>query len=197
MIRADTLNWNDYGGYTEMTALSLNVYSADEEESKCIIVHETLSQNCYSNKEESKQSIVNKTLSQNYSADVDKLCSTEIDKSEYNITEQKYEGSEVTYHVPDFNVSNVFECRRKNPDVSYEIAHMAIKGSAYFTDILDHLNGYQDRHIRILSSKNLKEAVPRVMEQEEEEIEPNINNITCNTSFQSPVTKNVQNKDAN
>ena len=35
------------------------------------------------------------------------------------------------------------------------------------------------------------------MEQEEEEIEPNINNITCDTSFQSPVTKNVQKKDEN
>ena len=35
------------------------------------------------------------------------------------------------------------------------------------------------------------------MEQEEEEIEHNINTITCNTSFESPVTMNVQNKDAN
>ena len=32
------------------------------------------------------------------------------------------------------------------------------------------------------------------MEQEEEEIERNINNITCYTSFQSIVTMNVQNK---
>ena len=35
------------------------------------------------------------------------------------------------------------------------------------------------------------------MEQQEEEIERNINNITCDTSFQYPVTKNVQKKDAN
>ena len=35
------------------------------------------------------------------------------------------------------------------------------------------------------------------MEEEEEEIEHNINNITCNTSFQSPVGMNVQKKDAN
>ena len=34
------------------------------------------------------------------------------------------------------------------------------------------------------------------MEQQEEEIKHNINNITCNTSFQSPVTMNVQKKDA-
>ena len=35
------------------------------------------------------------------------------------------------------------------------------------------------------------------MEQEEEEIERNINNITCDTPFQSPVTENLQKKDAN
>ena len=88
MMRFDTLNWHDYGGFTEMTAPSLNVYSTDEEESKHIIVHET--------------------LSQNYSTDVDKICSTEIDKSEYTITEQKDEGDEVTYDVPNFNVSKLF-----------------------------------------------------------------------------------------
>ena len=45
MMRADTLNWNDYGGYTEMTAPSSNVYSIDKEKSKRIIVHKTSSQN--------------------------------------------------------------------------------------------------------------------------------------------------------
>ena len=111
-----TLNWHDYGGYTEMTAPSLNDYSRSEDESKRIIVHETLSQTCSVNKDKSKQSIVNENLSQNYSKDVDKLCSTEIDKSEYTITEQKDEGNEVTYDVPTFNVSNVFECGRNNTD---------------------------------------------------------------------------------
>ena len=35
------------------------------------------------------------------------------------------------------------------------------------------------------------------MEEEDEEIERNINNITCDTSFQSPVAVYVQKKDAN
>ena len=39
----DTLNWYDYGSYTEMTATSLNVYYMDEDESKRIIVHKDLS----------------------------------------------------------------------------------------------------------------------------------------------------------
>ena len=81
-MRADTINWHGYGGYTEMTAPSSNVYSIDKDESKRIIAHETLSQNCSANKDESKQSIVNKTLLQNYSTDMVRLCSTEEDKLE-------------------------------------------------------------------------------------------------------------------
>ena len=34
------------------------------------------------------------------------------------------------------------------------------------------------------------------MDEEEEEMERNINNITCDASFQYPVTKSVQKKDA-
>ena len=49
----------------------------------------------------------------------------------------------------------------------------------------------------MLSIKNLKEAILRVMDEEEEEMERNINNITCDTPFQSPVTKNLQKKYTN
>ena len=61
--------------------------------------------------------------------------------------------------------------------------------------MLDHINEYNDCHGQILSSKNIKEAVLRVMEEEEEEIERNINNISCDNSFQSPIDMNVQKKD--
>ena len=87
MMRADTLNWNNYGGYMEMTALSSKDYSTGENESNRIIMHKTLSQNCSVNEDKSQQSIIKKTLSQNYSAKVEKLCSTEEDLSEYTITE--------------------------------------------------------------------------------------------------------------
>ena len=43
MMRSDNLNWNDHGSYTKMTAPSSNVNVTDEEKSKEIIVHETLS----------------------------------------------------------------------------------------------------------------------------------------------------------
>ena len=97
------------------------------------------------NKVESKQSIVNKNLSQNYSADVEKLCSTEKDKSEYT-------------HMPNSNVSNVFECGRNNPDVPYERSDMTNEGNEYFTDILGALNKYQNRHGQRLSSKKYQRS---------------------------------------
>ena len=96
-----------------------------------------------------------------------------------------------------YNVSNIFECGRNNPDVSYERACMATEGNEYFTDILDILNKYKDCNGQRLCSKKVKEAVLHVMDEEKEEIERNINNITCDTSLNCPVTKNVQNKDAN
>ena len=74
---------------------------------------------------------------------------------------------------------------------------MTTSDNEHFTDILDHLSTYYDRHGQIFSSKKLKEAVLRVMEQQEEEIERNINNVTCDTPFQSPVTKSVQKKNSN
>ena len=58
---------------------------------------------------------------------------------------------------------------------------MATEDNGYFTDILDTLNRYQDCHDQRLSSKKLKEAVLRVMDEEEEDIERNINNVTCDS----------------
>ena len=77
-----------------------------------------------------------------------------------------------------FNVSNVFECGRNNPEVSCERAYMATEDNEYFMDILDTLTEYKDRHGQQLSSENLREAVFRVMYEVEEEMERNINNIT-------------------
>ena len=47
---------------------------------------------------------------------------------------------------------------------------MANVENEYFTDVLDTLNEYQDRHGQTLSNKKLKEALLRVMDEEEEEI---------------------------
>ena len=97
MMRADALNWHDYGSYTKMTDPSSDIYSTDEDESKRIILHKTLSQNCSASKANQNKASSKKTLSQKYSTDVDKLCSTEIEKVEYTTMEQKDDGNEVTY----------------------------------------------------------------------------------------------------
>ena len=62
-------------------------------------MHENLSQSCSANEDESKQIVVNKPLSQNNYADVDKLSDTEEDKSECIITKQKDTKNEFTYDV--------------------------------------------------------------------------------------------------
>ena len=55
---------------------------------------------------------------------------------------------------------------------------MANVDNGYYTDVLDTLNEYQDRHGQRLSSKKLREAVRRVTIEAEEEVERNINNIS-------------------
>ena len=82
MTRSKNLNWHNHGGYTEMTALSLNINATDKYESKRIIVQEGLLDDCSTGVRKSKCNIVNKTLSQKNSADV----------PEYTITELKDKG---------------------------------------------------------------------------------------------------------
>ena len=79
MMRSDNLNWHNHGGYTEMTAPSLNANATYKYKSKRVIVHKTLSENGSTSVSNSKCNIANKTLLKKNSADV----------SEYTITELK------------------------------------------------------------------------------------------------------------
>ena len=54
-----------------MIAPSSHIYSMDEDESKGIIVNETLLQSCFTDEDESKVIIVNKNLSQSCFTDED------------------------------------------------------------------------------------------------------------------------------
>ena len=63
--------------------------------------------------------------------------------------------------------------------------------------MLDSLIEHNCCHGTPMSNKNLRETVIRVMEDEEKYAERNVNNVTTDTFFQSPVTINAQNKDAN
>ena len=99
-----------------------------------------------------------------------------------------------------FNAFNIFECGRNvldRIDVSYERACMATPREELFMEMLNSLLENNHRHGTPLSSKNLQEAVSRVMEEEEKYYERNANNITTDNFFQSPVTINAQKKYAN
>ena len=74
---------------------------------------------------------------------------------------------------------------------------MATAREEYLTNMLDSILDHNHCQGTPLSSKKLQEAVSRVMEEEEKAAECNVNNITTDTLFQSPVTINAQKKDAN
>ena len=177
MMRSNKLNWYDHGGYKKTSVPYSNVI--------------------VTNKSKSKRSIVNETLSQKCSAKKNELCFTKEDKSECANEKKKDAKNEVAYDVTNYlNVCNVFECGRDNPDVQWERTCMANVDNDYFSDVLDTLNKYRDRHGKRLSSKKLREDVGHVMNEEVEEMERNINNITCDSRFQSPGTKRVQLKES-
>ena len=61
-------------------------------------------------------------------------------------------------------------------DLLYERACMATPKEEYFTEMLDSLIEHTRCHVTPLSSKNIKEAVIRVMEDEKNM--PNVTSIT-------------------
>ena len=125
MMRSNNLNWYDHGGYTKMTAPYSNVNVTNESESKWSIVNENLSQSGSTNKNKSKSSNANETLSHSCSAKENELCFTKEDKSECANMKQKDANNEVACDLTNcFNVSNVFESERNNPDMLCERACM-------------------------------------------------------------------------
>ena len=139
-----------------MTALSLYVYSTDEDESKGIIVHGNLLQSCSTDEDESKGIIVNKTLLQSCSTYEDELCSTEEDKLECTIKKQEDTKNEVTYDVPNyFKTFNVSECGRKlsyRLGLSYKRVCIATPKEKYFTEMLTHPIEHNHRHVTPMSN---------------------------------------------
>ena len=80
---SDENNRHMHGSYAEETAPSSNVNDTDEDKSKEIIVHETLSENQSMDVSESECNIVHETLSQNNSSDVPTNAITELKDGEH------------------------------------------------------------------------------------------------------------------
>ena len=118
MMRSDEINRHDHSSYTGKTAPSSNVNDTNEDVSKVIIVHETLSENQSKDVSESECNIVHKTLSQNNYADVPDNAITELKDDEHK---EPSVNQKVTSY---FNIS---ECGRNlldQLDVTYQRAFM-------------------------------------------------------------------------
>ena len=161
MVRSNNLNWHNHGGYTEMTATSLNVNATDEDKLKRIIVHEGLSENCSTDVSESKRNIINVTLSQKNSADVSEYTITEIKDKEYKETS-------VTEEVT--NYFNTFECGRNLLDiidVTYQQAFMATLEEKYYNAFLDTLVKDNNNKGKPLFNEKIQQSVSIVIEETE------------------------------
>ena len=84
MMWSDKLNWHNHGSCTENTAPSSNINVTDKDESKEIIVHETLLENNSKDVSKPERNIFNETLSQNNFADVPENTIIEIKDEEHD-----------------------------------------------------------------------------------------------------------------
>ena len=105
----------------------------DKEESKEIIVHETLSENNSTSINKSERNIVYKTLSQNNSVDVPENTITEL-------KDEEHKEHSVTEKMKSY--FNIFECGRNILDqleVTYQRAFMATQEDEYYKDMTKSL----------------------------------------------------------
>ena len=115
----------------------------------------------------------------------------EKDISEYNIEQKdtEYKESSVTKEVPIY--FNILKCGRNLLDrlgVTYERAHMATQKEKCYENMLETLVDEKNNNGALLSNEKLQQTVSKVMEETEAEFEC-LDEITMNTSFQSPIQK--------
>ena len=64
---------------------------------------------------------------------------------------------------------------------------MATPKDKYYNALLDNLVKYNNLRGEPLSNHKIQKSVNKVIEETEAYFERNYNNITCNTSYQSPI----------
>ena len=171
-MRSDEHNWHVHGSYAEETAPSSNINVMDEDESKEIIVHKTLSENQSKDVREPECNIVHENLSQNNSKDVPENVITELKDDEHKETS-------VTEKVTSyFNLSECGRNRLNKLDVTYQRAFIA-KSSQYeyyreMTKSLIKANIGSDGKI---CNEKIQLAVIDLRAELDLENERNINNI--------------------
>ena len=154
----------------------------DEDESKEIIVHETSLENNSKDVSKSERNIINENLSHSNSADV----------PENNITDLKDEEHRepsVTQKVTSY--FNMFECGRNllyQLDVTYQQSFMATQEDEYYkkmTQIIIKANNKGGK----LCNENIRQVVVDLRAELNREHKRNINNISCDDLYQSPIKK--------
>ena len=128
--------------------------------------------------------IVNKTLSQNNSADVSENTITEL-------KDEEHEEPSVTEKVASY--FKIFECGRNILDrlgVTYQRSFMAtLAQEDYYKDMLKNIIKVKNNEGGPLCNEKLQQAVIDLREEMYVEHERNINNITCDDLYQSPMKK--------
>ena len=87
---------------------------------------------------------------------------------------------------------NIFECGRNILDrlgVTYQRAFMDTPQDKYYTKMLENLVKINNHNGEPLFNEKLRQPVSDVREETDAEHKRNINKITCDTSFQSPIQK--------
>ena len=185
-----------HGSYAEETAPSSNVNVTDEDESKEIIVHKTLSENQYKDTSKSECNIFHEDLLQNNSADVPDNVIKESKDDEHK--EPSVTGKVTSYY-------NIFECGRNildQLDVTYQRAFMASPvQEGYYTSparerYYDQLTKYViNSNVRsdgTIKNDKLNQEIIDLKSEEESEHERNISNMRQVDEYKSP----GENKDA-
>ena len=123
-----------------MTAPSLNVNVKDEDKSKEIIVHKTLSENNSKDVSESERNIVNETLSQNNSMNVK-------GNNIMELKDEEHKEHSMTEKVKSY--FNIYNCGRNlldRLDVTHQQVFMSTPKDKYYNALLDTL--VKDNNIR-------------------------------------------------
>ena len=196
MMRSDEHNRNVYGSYAEETAPSSKVNVMDKDESKEIIVHETLSENQSKDVSKSECNIVHKTLSQKNSADVPDNVITELKADDHK--EPSVTGKVTSYF-------NIFECGINlldQLDVTYQRAFMASpireryytspERERYYDQLAKSLINSKVRSDGTINNDKLNQAITDLKDEAESGHERNILDITQVDEYKSP----GKNKDA-
>ena len=183
MMRSDQLNRYNHSSYAENTAVSSNVNVTDEEESKEIIVHETLSDNQSKDVSESEYNIAHKTLSQNNSADVP-------DNAIMELKDKEHKEPSVTEKVTSY--FNIFDRGRNlldQLDLTYQQSFMATSAQDEYYKEMRKILVIANIHGRKLGYEKIQQSVIDLRAELNLEQERNINNISCDNEYTSPMKK--------